>query len=141
MSFGERRPVRRALVSTAWKKTTPKAKARAGHRCEVCGVAETFHLSPKGRTLSNLVVGHRIPPERFSGSHNDLANLWVLCLACNASQGNRTPEEWFSARSGRLVELGLVRSFVPPASQNQSVAAHDSSKPNPYGPRKVARIW
>lgn len=108
MTFGVRRPVEPWRVSKAWKRTCTIAKRRAGYACEVCGVGETFHPSPKGKRMSNLVAGHRVPPERYPGRPTDPANVWILCSACNASQGNRTPEEWQAARTGRLVDLGLV---------------------------------
>jgi hypothetical protein len=96
-------------VSGAWKKVCRLVKARARNRCEVCGAAETFRTSVTGRRMSNLVTGHRIPPERYGGSPLDAANLFCLCRACNASQGNRTVEEWRAAQTGRLVALGLAQ--------------------------------
>ena len=83
-------------------------KARDGFCCQVCGAPEVFTRTKSGRVMTNLQVGHRIPAERYPGGHNDPANLWTLCRGCNASQGNRTPEEWNAAASGRLVRLGLV---------------------------------
>jgi hypothetical protein len=84
-------------------------KARDGHRCQVCGASETFRASATGRRMSNLITGHRIPPERYAGSPLDAANLFCLWRACNASQGNRTVEEWRAAKTGRLVALGLAQ--------------------------------
>lgn len=117
MSFGERRPVERWRVSTAWKKLIPFIKRRARYRCEVCGEPEVYHRSATGKRMSSHVIGHKVPPERFAGSPLDRANLWLLCRACNASQGNRTPEEWFAAGSGRLRELGISGQKAPTTSQ------------------------
>ncbi len=117
MSFGERRPVERWRVSTAWKKLIPFIKRRAGYRCEVCGASETYHRSATGKRMSNLLVGHKTPPERYIGSPLALTNLFCLCVQCNSSQGNRTVEEWHAARSGRLIELGITGPKAPdPAS-------------------------
>ena len=113
MSYGISQPVDRRRVSTAMKRAARLAKARAGHKCEVCGAPELFHRSATGRRMSNLVLGHRVPLERYRGSPTDPANGYVLCRGCNASQGNRTPEEWRAAASGRLVRLGLVRTDRP----------------------------
>ena len=100
----------------AWKRLIPFVKRRAGHRCEVCGASEVFHRSATGRRMSNLLIGHRTPAERYMGSPLDRANLYCLCQACNASQGNRTEAEWRAARSGRLVELGIVGPQAPTTS-------------------------
>jgi 5-methylcytosine-specific restriction endonuclease McrA len=108
VSFGVRRPVAKWRVSAKWKRICRAVKARDHYRCQVCGVPELYRRTATGKRMSNLVVGHKIPPERYAGSPLDTANLWLLCRADNASQGNRTPEEWRAARSGRLVELGLV---------------------------------
>ena len=124
-TFGEARPVRPALLSRGWKRVCPFVKRRDHYRCCVCGVVETFHTTPNGRRMSNLVIGHRTPPERYPGSHNDPRNLWTLCASCNSSQGNRTPEEWLAARSGRLVELGIAGPQAPTTS---SVITRDYSK-------------
>ncbi len=66
--------------------------------------------------MSNLQFGHRIPAERYAGSHDDPQNVWTLCRGCNASQGDRTPEEWRGGASGRLVNLGLVRAAAGPSA-------------------------
>jgi hypothetical protein len=115
-TFGEPRPTRPALLSRGWRAICPIVKRRDHYRCCVCGATETWHHSATGRRLSNLLIGHKTPPERYMGSHNDPANLWTLCFACNASQGNRTVEEWFAAQSGRLVELGITGPKVPTTS-------------------------
>ena len=110
LTFAEpRRPFRRALSTKQWRATRKAIKARDGYCCEVRGAPEIFARTKSGRTMTNLQVGHRIPAERYPGGHNDPANLWTLCRGCNASQGNRTPDEWRAAASGRLVRLGLVR--------------------------------
>ena len=124
MTFGGRQPVRRELVSTQWKKVTPHVKARDHFRCQVCGVEERYRVTARGRRMSNLVVGHKIPPERYQGSHHDPANLWTLCRACNASQMNRTPEEWRAAATGRLVRLGLSQ----PTPRRSSVVSVDYTR-------------
>jgi hypothetical protein len=120
MSFGAavRRGgnVERWRVSTAWKRVCKLVKANAGHRCEVCGTPEMCRLSATGKRVSNLIVGHKIPPERYPGSPLDMGNLFCLCRACNASQGNRTLTEWRAARPGRLVELGIVTPTDRPSA-------------------------
>lgn len=123
MSYGRlrpllgQRPVDPRRVSTAMKKASVSVKARAGRKCEVCGALELFHRSRTGRRMSNLILGHKVPLERYEGSPTDKDNLWALCRSCNASQGNRTVEEWQAAKSGRLVELAgrgaLVRGYGP----------------------------
>jgi 5-methylcytosine-specific restriction endonuclease McrA len=116
MSYGESRPVESWRVSTAWKRLAPLVKRRAHNRCEVCGDPEIFHRSASGKKMSNLLIGHRTPPERYAGSPLDPGNLFCLCRACNASQGNRTEAEWRAARSGRLVGLGLTGPKEPTTS-------------------------
>ena len=125
------RPTRRSTVerwrvSGAWKRVCRLVKARARNRCEVCGAAETFRMSVTGRRTSNLVTGHRVPPERYAGSPLDAANLFCLCRACNASQGNRTVEEWRAAQTGRLVALELAQS--PPRRPSQVISRHYTRK-------------
>jgi len=121
----ERLPVEGWRVSTGWKRVCPFVKRRDGFRCAICGSPELYHRSPTGKRMSNLLIGHRTPPERYQGSPLDVRNLWTLCSACNASQGNRTELEWRAARSGRLVELGLAGPQTPdPAS---SVVVKDYS--------------
>lgn len=127
MSFGgKRQPVRRALLSRGWRHVVPLIKRRDGYQCQVCGARESWHTSPTGKRMPNLVVGHRTPPERYMGSHNDPANLWTLCASCNASQGNRTEAEWRAARSGRLVELGIAGRKTP--DPNSSVVVRDYTR-------------
>lgn len=75
-------PVRSALGTAAWKRTRSETRQRDGGRCVVCG------------STRNLVGGHRIPPERYSGSHDDPGNIWTLCQSCNVSQGSMTADEW-----------------------------------------------
>lgn len=106
---GTRQPFRKALSRSTWRKVRELVRRRDRHTCQVCGAPE--RRGPSGRT--NLRVGHRTPPERYAGHHDDPGNLWLLCADCNSSQGNRTVEEWFAAATGRLVELGIVR---PPGS-------------------------
>ncbi len=124
-TFGEPRPTRPALLSRGWRAIVPVVKRRDGFQCQVCGVRETFHRSAAGKRMSNLLIGHRTPPERYMGSHNDPANLWTLCFQCNASQGNRTEAEWFAAGSGRLVELGITG---PQAPTDSAVVTRDYSR-------------
>ncbi len=110
------RPFRKELSRRTWRAVRKLVKARDHYRCQVCGLPELYSRSRSGRRMSNLQVGHRIPAERYPGPHDDPANLWTLCRGCNASQGNRTPEEWRAARSGRLVRLGLLQEPQRPSS-------------------------
>jgi len=125
---GGRAAVEAWRVSTAWKKACRRVKDRDGHRCRVCGTPEGFRRSATGRRMSNLVVGHRIPPERYGGSPIDDGNLYTLCRPCNASQGNRTEDEWRAARTGRLVELGIVAG--EPGRTSSSVITTGYSRPD-----------
>ncbi len=52
--------------------------ARAGHRCELCGVSADER---------SLEVDHIIP--RRDGGSDDLSNLQALCWKCNANKGAR----------------------------------------------------
>ena len=127
MTFGrgERRPVEGWRVSTGWKRVCPFVKRRDGFRCTICGAPEVYHRSPTGKRMSNLLIGHRTPPERYQGSPLDVRNLFTLCRPCNSSQGNRTVEEWLAAGSGRLVELGIAGPQAP--TTPSSVVSKDYS--------------
>lgn len=52
---------------------------RDHHACQYCG------------TLKNLTLDHVLP--RSKGGKSSWANLVTACQRCNASKGNRTPEE------------------------------------------------
>jgi 5-methylcytosine-specific restriction endonuclease McrA len=81
--------VRRALGTAAWKRTRQETRLRDGGRCVVCG------------SRRNLVGGHRVPAERYAGSHDDPGNIWTLCQSCNVAQGRLTADEWKQTDSYR----------------------------------------
>ncbi len=55
--------------------------ARAGHRCEYCGIREEFSTSP-------FCVEHIIP--QAAGGPTRLDNLALACGGCNAHKGDKT---------------------------------------------------
>ena len=120
MTAGAFRPVRPELSRASWRKTRVHVRRRDRNTCQVCGRVQPAFAK------RSFPVGHIVPPERYAGHHDDPANLQTLCWACNSSQSNRTSEEWRAARSGRLVNLGILDG--------------PRTSPYAYGSRR-RRVW
>jgi 5-methylcytosine-specific restriction endonuclease McrA len=65
----------RRPAGNAWRPTRVLVLTRDGYRCRECG------------SSASLQIDHITPIA--AGGTDDLANLQVLCAACNAAKGDR----------------------------------------------------
>jgi 5-methylcytosine-specific restriction endonuclease McrA len=106
MAFARGGPVRRELRTASWIRSRDIVRARDRGVCQACGAKES------AGSRRRFPVGHKVPPERWPGGHDDVENLVLLCFACNLSQGGQDYVEWLAKPYGRPA---LIRGNARPA--------------------------
>ena len=123
-----KRQARKQLGRASWKRVRHHVLVRDLWQCQFCGGEATM-------------AAHVIPADRYTGSHDDPANLVASCVGCNNSQRGMTIEEWYEKAGKPLPGWWAARgNGGPPTTYPYHVHAYpnggvmiagDMSKPWP----------
>ncbi|MCL5994496.1 MAG: hypothetical protein M1546_00380 [Chloroflexi bacterium] len=116
-------PMKPGRYPPDWPVISARIKARAGHRCERCGVPDgAFVYRPaKGRTVRIVLTVAHLDHDT---THNDDMNLACLCQRCHLNHDRRrnlrAAARTRARRRGQL-ELGLVYVYGSAGHQDRVV--------------------
>ena len=103
-------PMKPGRYPPDWPAISTRIKARAGHRCERCGVPDGAYVY-RPATVRIVLTGAHLDHDT---THNDDMNLSCLCQRCHLNHDRRrnlrAAARTRARRRGQL-ELGLVYAY------------------------------